>query len=219
MRWKPWLVLGSIVVLAIGTFAFFSLTSLKSGESSSVSGDAARGEAAAGAPKLEQPLITFIDPVKGPADAPTTIVEYGDYVCPFCRAAEENINLVLSADPGRIRFVWKDLPNQLHPGADLAAEAGLCAKKQGKFWEYRDLLLAEAGFPNQTSLTLIANELGLDLQSFGQCLASREMRPLVERNIAEAEALGIDGTPYFFINGKRYSGQLSYEQLEEAVKQ
>lgn len=218
MRWKPWLVLASIAVLAVGIFAFFSQTALKPAGSPGTPPEERRaGEKVAGL-KQEQPLITFIDPAKGPVDAAITVIEYGDYVCPFCRGAEENINRLLAVRPDAVRFVWKDLPNEMHPGADLAAEAGLCAKQQGKFWEYRDRLFAEAGFPSQTSLTLIANELGLDLPSFGQCLVSREMRPLIERNVAEAEALGIDGTPYFFINGKRYPGQLSYEQLEEAVK-
>ena len=168
-------------------------------------------------PALDFPLISFVDPTKGSRDPSVTIIEYGDYSCPYCRQVEDDINRLLS-EREDVRFVWKDLPSELHVGSDIAAEAAHCAKDQGRFWEYRAILFGQSDLFNHTSLTLSANEIGLDLDRFGACLSGREKRHLVEKSITEAEALGIDGIPYFFINGKRYSGQMSYEQLLEATR-
>jgi len=215
LRWRPWLLLSSLAVLSAGILWFFSTVALDRPAASSGprAGDEGQGEAIAQA----QPLVTFIDPVRGNPEGSVLIVEYGDYVCPFCRTVESGVVRLLAAHP-EVKFVWKDLPHSAHPGADIAAEAAHCAKSQGKFWTYHKRLLEEPGFFNETSLALIASDLGLDAQAFTRCLTSREMRPIVERSVSEAVALGIDATPYFFIKGKRYSGQLSYETLEAAVR-
>jgi len=166
---------------------------------------------------IDFPLITFIDASKGPEDARVTIVEYGDHACPFCRKAEKDIERLLAAHSD-VRFVWKDLPSELHVGSTIASEAAQCAKDQGRFWEYHERLFEQEAFFTQTSLALLANTIGLDLDRFSQCLSQRKKRYVIERNISEAEALGIDGTPYFFIGEKRYSGLLSFEDLENAIK-
>lgn len=211
MRWKPWLVIVVSIALSAAVFAFFAGTAFRSVR------PATDETEEVAPPPIDRPLVTFIDPAKGPADAPVEIVMYGDYVCPYCREAEKDIMRVLEAYPDRVRFVWKDLPNPVHQNADIAAEAAHCAKSQGKFWEYHDLLITEATTFNQAALSLNANTLGLDLDKFTSCLVGREMRPVVERSVSEAIALKIDATPYFFVDGKPYSGQPSYDRLVELV--
>jgi protein-disulfide isomerase len=167
---------------------------------------------------LEEPNVTFIDQIFGPKDAEVTIVEFGDYLCPHCRTAELAVQRLLAEQPSRVRYVWKDMPAPLHDGADTAAEAGLCAAKQGAFWKFHDVLFNYSGSFNETSLTFEAGQNGLDTQSFAECLRTHATRPFVERTVDEGLALGIDALPTFFINGKRYVGALTYEELLEAVR-
>lgn len=167
---------------------------------------------------LEAPSITFVDQIIGPKDAEITIVEFGDYLCPHCRTAETQIRRLLAEQPKRVRFVWKDMPSPLHPDADTAAEAGLCAGKQGAFWEFHDALFENSGSYNETALTFMAGQSGLDAQAFAECLQTHAMRPFVERTIDEGLALGINALPTFFINGKRHTGALTYEELLEATR-
>lgn len=212
MRLLPWLTLGFLSLAAAAVIGFFA--SVAFGTDQTEDGRGARAESP---PPQDQPLVTFVDPAKGSPDADILIVEYGDHACLYCRAAEQDVDRLLAEMPGRVRFVWKDLPSPVHAGADIAAEAAHCARDQGMFWEYHAALFASGGTFNQTGLTLLANELGLDLPRFGQCLSGREKRHLVERSVNEARALGIDAVPYFFINGVRYPGQPSYAELVEAA--
>lgn len=168
--------------------------------------------------RLEEPNITFVDQIQGPKNAPITIVEFGDYLCPHCRTAEEAVQKLLAAEPNRVRYVWKDMPAPVHAGADTAAEAGLCAAKQGAFWSFHRALFDIQGTYDETSLTFEAGQAGLDSQIFVDCLKSHETKPLVERTLDEGKALGIDALPTFFINGKRYVGALTYEELVAATR-
>jgi protein-disulfide isomerase len=211
-RLKPWTLLAVALLLAGGTlYAYFGLAFKRPQPRPEVK------ETPVAVSPDGQPLVTFIDPARGAERGEALIVEYGDYFCPFCREAEDDIARLIAAYPERVRFVWKDLPSQLHPGADIAAEGAHCAKAQGKFWEFHDRLMRENSYVNQSRLILLAGDFGLDTEAFGTCLTAREMKPLIDRTIAEAESLGIDATPTFFINGKRYAGQLTYSQLEEAI--
>ncbi len=167
---------------------------------------------------LEEPNITFVDQIQGPKNAAITIVEFGDYLCPHCRTAEEAVQKLLATEPNRVRYVWKDMPAPVHTGADTAAEAGLCAAKQGAFWPFHRALFDIQGTYDETSLTFEASQAGLDSQSFVDCLKSHETKPLVERTLDEGKALGIDALPTFFINGKRYVGALTYEELVDATR-
>lgn len=212
MNWKSWLFLLLSIPVIVFIFWIFSSSVFPEAQSNVLTSS----EEAESIP-LTEPLVSFVDPAKG-SDAPAiTIVEYGDYSCPFCRQANETINLMLRTHKD-VRFIWKDLPSSVHAGADIAAEAAHCAKDQGKFWEFHAILFSQRDVFNHTSLTLSASELGLDIDRFGKCLSRGEKRYLIERSISEAESLDIDGTPYFFVNGKPYSGQLNYEDLLEATK-
>lgn len=212
MNWKSWLFLLFSIPIIGFIFWIFSSSVFPKVESNELFS----AEIAESLP-LEEPLVSFVDPWKGSDSPAITIIEYGDYACPFCRQASETINTMLLTHRD-VRFIWKDLPSSLHAGSDIAAEAAHCAKDQGKFWEYHEMLFSQLDVFNHTSLTLSASDLGLDVDRFGKCLSGREKRHLIERSISEAEALNIDGTPYFFVNGKPYSGQMTYEDLLEATK-
>ncbi len=210
MHWKRNLfVLGSAAVGFGVLAAFWISTSPPAASEESVP------ETSAPSP-IDAPFVTFVDPAKGPADAEVTIVEFGDHACPYCRTTQGAVDRLLSEYPSRVRFVWKSAPSPLHPGAETAAEAALCAQRQGRFWDFHDRLFAEPSTFDQASMVILANELRLDGVAFGECLASDAARPLVERTVLEARALGVTGIPTLFINGVRHEGAMSYEQLLEA---
>lgn len=213
MRVASWLFLLLAIAVSAGVIWLFGRAAFDTPENQ----EASEVQHASAPLPQEQPLITFVDPQKGAEDGDVLIVEYGNHGCPFCRRAEEDIDKLIRAYPDRVRFVWKDLPSTLYPGSDLAAEAAQCAKDQGRFWEFHARLFDAQGIFNQTSLSLLANEAGLDHDRFSSCFVTRSKKPLIERNISEAEALNVDATPYFFINGERHSGQMTYEELEAIV--
>ncbi len=207
-------------VILIGLALSFAVLGLFWNVVRSVSTEPAASQTAAAAPlrHLDAPEIMTIDQSLGPKDAPVTIVEFGDYLCEHCRASEDAVEQLLAAQPKRIRYVWKDMPSPLHPGADVAAQGALCAGKQGKFWEFHRALMAAQGSIDQTSLTFQASQLNLDTQAFADCLTTQETAPFVERTTNEGLALGIDGLPTFYVNGKRYDGAMTYDELSQAAK-
>jgi protein-disulfide isomerase len=216
MNHKPWILLIVCFTLSAGIFAFFAATAFKAAPIPKGSETAAATVGSLG--PLEQPLVTFIDPSIGPMDAPNLIVEYSDYLCPACRESAAAVKKMVESATN-VRYVWKGLPNPYLEDSSLAIEAVLCAKDQGRFWDFHGALFDDTdGSYNQSKLGLMASELGLDVQAFSICLANHEKLPLVERNVTEAKALGLDATPFFFINGERYSGQMSYDRLLDAIK-
>ena len=157
------------------------------------------------------------DHVRGPKDAPVTLVEYGDFECPYCGQAEPVIRELLSEFGDDLRYVWRHLPlNDVHPNAQLAAEASEAAAAQGKFWEmYEALLHADDLSPREVHR--MAGELGLDTTRFWDELRQHEYGPRVSEDVASADASGVSGTPSFFINGRRHSGAYDLATLTEAV--
>ncbi len=147
---------------------------------------------------LGAPVDPGRDHIRGPARAPVTIVEYGDFECPYCGQAESAIRELL-AGHGDIRYVWRHLPlNDVHPHAQLAAEASEAAADQGKFWEMHDLLLRHQG--------------NLLLSDLTRCAAR------VAEDVDSADLSGVSGTPTFFINGRRHQGAYDIAALTAAVK-
>lgn len=153
------------------------------------------------------PEVTVVDPVRGStaADA-STIVVFGDYQCEYCRQLETTLAEIEVRRPD-VRIAWKNLPLRLeHPQAQLAAEAALCAGRQGRHWEMHDLLMGIA-LPTTAELAVpLAEEIGIDAEVFRTCLATGATRPLVDRTVEEALALGVDGVPYLFVGSQRFSG-------------
>ena len=158
------------------------------------------------------------DHTRGPDDAPVTIVEYGDFECPFCGQAEPVIRELL-AGAGDLQYVWRHLPlNDVHLTAQLAAEASEAAADQGAFWEMYDVLLSHQDELQPTDLVRYAGQLGLDVDRFTDALAQRAGAARVAEDVDSADLSGVSGTPTFFINGRRHYGAYDTDTLSSAVQ-
>ena len=158
------------------------------------------------------------DHTRGPDDAPVTIVEYGDFECPFCGQAEPVIRELL-AGSGDLQYVWRHLPlNDVHLSAQLAAEASEAAADQGAFWEMHDLLLSHQDELQGKDLVRYAEQLGLDVEEFTDALRQRSGAARVAEDVDSADLSGVSGTPTFFINGRRHYGAYDIETLSAAVQ-
>ena len=159
------------------------------------------------------------DHIRGSEDAPVTLVEYGDYECPYCGQAEVVIRELLESFGDDLRYVWRHLPlNDVHPHAQMAAEAAEAAAAQGAFWEMHDKLINHQDALEPLDLGRYAEALGLDVERFWDELRRRVHAPRVAEDVASADASGVAGTPSFFINGRRHQGAYDIETLTEAVQ-
>jgi Na+/H+ antiporter NhaA len=167
---------------------------------------------------LGAPVDPDRDHIRGPARAPVTIVEYGDFECPYCGQAEPVVRELL-AGHGDVRYVWRHLPlTDVHPHAQLAAEAAEAAADQGAFWPMHDLLLNHQDALLLPDLLRYAAEAGLDADRFGDYLTRRAGAPRVAEDVDSADLSGVSGTPTFFINGRRHYGSYDIDALTEAVR-
>jgi len=157
-------------------------------------------------------------PARGRDDAPVTIVEFGDFQCPFCREAEGSLRTVMSRYPGQVRLVFRNLPlSNLHPNAALAAEAGVCAGRQGMFWQMHDAMYQDQSALSESALKDTAQRLGLSADDFAACLADPATKQDLETDRKAADELNVTGTPYFFINGRPLNGSLPVERFEAVI--
>ncbi len=167
---------------------------------------------------LADPVDVERDHVRGPADAPVTLVEYGDFECPYCGQAEPIIRELLT-DFGDLRYVWRHLPlGDVHPQAQLAAEASEAAAAQGAFWHMHDLLLDHQGALGPKALIRYAERLGLDVDRFTDELRAHIWSDRVAADVESADVSGVAGTPSFFINGQRHAGAYDIDTLSRAVR-
>jgi protein-disulfide isomerase len=172
-----------------------------------------------------EPLVDLyidVDPqrdhVRGPIDAPVTVVEYGDFECPYCGQAEPVVRELLR-DFGDVRYVWRHLPlNDVHPRTQLAAEATEAAADQGAFWEMHDLLLANQEALGPNDLIAYAEQLGLDIERFTDTLRAHAGAARVAEDVDSADLSGVSGTPTFFVNGRRHYGAYDIAALSAAVR-
>ncbi|HVC06143.1 MAG TPA: Na+/H+ antiporter NhaA [Solirubrobacterales bacterium] len=167
---------------------------------------------------LAVPVDTERDHLRGPAEAAVTVVEYGDFECPYCGKAEPIVRELL-ADFGDVRYVWRHLPlSDVHPSAQLAAEASEAAAARGVFWDLHDLLLEHQGELRFRDLVAYAESLSLDVDSFQDELHRAIHAPRVEEDVDSADMSGVTGTPTFFINERRHDGAYDIETLSAAVR-
>jgi Na+/H+ antiporter NhaA len=167
---------------------------------------------------LVVPVDDARDHIRGPAKAPVTVVEYGDFECPYCGMAEPAVRELLS-DFGDVRYVWRHLPlTDVHPHAQLAAEASEAAAKQGEFWGLHDLLLEHQGALTMRDLIGYASSLGLNTEQFTADLRKHAGAAHVAEDTDSADLSGVSGTPTFFVNGMRHYGAYDIETLSKAVK-
>jgi protein-disulfide isomerase len=158
------------------------------------------------------------DHVRGALDAPVTVVEYGDFECPYCGQAEPVVRELLR-DFGDVRYVWRHLPlNDVHPRAQLAAEASEAAAEQGAFWELHDLLLDHQDALGPEDLVGYAEQLGLDVERFADDLREHAGAARVADDVDSADLSGVSGTPTFFVNGRRHYGAYDIGTLSAAVR-
>ena len=167
---------------------------------------------------LADPVHPDRDHVRGPSDAPVTLVEYADFECPFCGQAEPVVRELL-ADHGDIRYVWRHLPlRDVHPHAQFAAEASEAAARQGAFWGMHDLLLDHQGELLTADLLGYAEQLSLDVARFSTDLHRHAGAARVAQDVDSADLSGVSGTPTFFLNGRRHHGSYDIETLSNAVR-
>jgi Na+/H+ antiporter NhaA len=166
---------------------------------------------------LADPVDPERDHIRGPATASVTVVEYGDFQCPHCGQAEPVVRDLLSDDD--IRYVWRHLPlTDVHPQAQLAAEAAEAAAAQGAFWEMHDLLLGRQEHLRLADLLGYARDLGLDPDRLRDDLSRRAYEARIAQDVQSADVSGVSGTPTFFVNGQRHYGAYDIETLTKAVR-
>lgn len=177
------------------------------------------------------------DAFLGPRDAKVTVVEFSDFECPYCAAAAGTYQLLIdrfkSQDPtwepavpklkelakeGKIKFVYRDFPLNIHRNAQKAAEAAECAGEQGKFWEMHDKLFEEGVDGGVQSFKQFAQDLGLNSDEFNECLDSEKMASEVRKDLEDGSSLGISGTPGFIVNRNLISGAQSFAVFEQVIE-
>ncbi len=167
--------------------------------------------------------------VFGKADAPVTIVEFSNYLCPHCKHhAEQSLPLIFKnyVDTGKVRYVFRDLPFQTQTNVELAAQAADCAYEQGKYLDYHGLLFRANGQWGRAPLVELpkyfsdyASQLGMDVDRFERCLADAKTKPWIEADKAVAEKLNVNGTPSFFVNGKFIEGFRAFGEWREIIEE
>lgn len=165
-------------------------------------------------------LDTAASPSLGSKDAKVTIVEFADFGCPYSRQSAFTLRSLASAYGDRIRYVYRDFPIvELHPEAELAAEAGKCAQEQGKFWEFHDKLYLNQSDLSLANLLKLAREANLNEVAMKSCLSSHRKQAAVAEDYAAGLAAGVQGTPTFFVNGTRIPGSIPEETLKHIIDQ
>jgi protein-disulfide isomerase len=159
-------------------------------------------------------------PSLGPSNAPVTLVEFSDFECPYCNRFTDTLKKVRENYPDRVRIVFRQFPLSIHPHAQKAAEASLCAADQGHFWEMHDLMFAEQQALALPDLKEKAGRLALDAEGFSSCLDSGRHHDGVEEDVKAGVAIGVTGTPALFINGRPLAaGALPFEAVKAEIEQ
>jgi protein-disulfide isomerase len=178
--------------------------------------------------KKKTPVRVTLDPprekvsvagsaARGPAAAPIELIEFSDFQCPFCLRAYPTVNQVLTTYGDKIRFVYRHYPLPSHPNARPAAEASECAAEQGQFWPYYEKLFADQTKLTDPALKQAASTLGMDMNRFNACVDSRKYKDRVENDIKDGNAVGVSGTPAFFINGRMISGAQPFDAFKRII--
>ncbi|MEX0804213.1 MAG: thioredoxin domain-containing protein [Candidatus Binatia bacterium] len=173
---------------------------------------------------LTPPLTYRVDvpitgaPTKGADKAQVTVVKFEDFQCPFCKQAQPALNKILARYGGKVRLIHKDLPlDTIHPQARQAAEAARCAGDQDKFWDYHDKLYESSPKAAPEDLKAYAKEVGLNQDSFEECLGTGKYKAVVQKDADDGAGLGITGTPAFFINGRELAGAQPIEAFAAMI--
>jgi protein-disulfide isomerase len=171
-------------------------------------------------PKLAVPVDAEQDHIEGPVDAPFTLVEYGDYQCPYCGAAYPEVKQVQKELGGKLRFVFRNFPlTNIHEHAMNAAETAEAASSQGKFWPMHDFLYEHQATLGDHSVALgYAKKLGLDIQKFEREIAQHVYQKRIKNDFMGGVRSGVNGTPTFYVNGARHDDDAVAKALIKALK-
>jgi len=165
-------------------------------------------------PRVE---VAATGPARGPGNAKVTIVEFSDFQCPYCGAAYTTVEQLMQQYAGKVKLVFRQFPLPIHPQAEKAAEASLCAADQGKFWEFYDLLFKNQKKLDVSDLKAYAGSAGLDATKFATCLDSGEKKKQVDSDVEAGQAAGVNGTPAFFINGVFINGAMPIDEFKKVI--
>ena len=169
------------------------------------------------APAAVQKVEIGSAPVKGPKNAPVTIVAFSDFECPFCSRVVPSLKQIEEEYKGKVRIAFKHQPLSFHANAKPAAMASMAAHEQGKFWEYHDKLFANQRALDRASLERYAQEIGLDVAKFKAAMDSNKFEAAIAADVAEATRVGVNGTPSFFINGRSLVGAQPVDAFKRVI--
>ena len=200
--------------------AHFVVTMASAGKSKEIVRTELLKFAAAPENLLDDPvkISTDGDPVRGPATAKVTIVEFSDFQCPYCAKATSEVKQILNKYPKDVRFIYKQFPLDIHSQAEVAAEASLAAQAQGKFWEMHDELYANFRSISRTRILAWAQEIGLDAPRFNKDLDSHKFRARVTAEEKQGEDAGVAGTPTFYIDGKKLNAAFEFQIVDPVIQ-
>lgn len=169
-------------------------------------------------PAFVAKLDDGVSPARGATKPVVTIVEFSDFECPYCNAVQRTLKQVLESYGGEVRLVFKHLPLEGHRNSLPAARAAYCAAEQDRFWQFHDVLFGAKEL-SPTVFSQIANDLGLGLQKFQECLNSEQSRAAIVKDLETARLFRIESTPSFVVNGKLIQGALSFADFQKIIQQ
>lgn len=156
-------------------------------------------------------------PSRGPEDAPVTLLEFSDFECPFCARLRPTMERLKEKYGENVRWVFRQFPLAMHPHAQKAAEASLCANDQGRFWEMHDLLFVRPVALSEPEILAKATRLDLDMTEFRNCLETRKHIERIQRDLREGLAAGVRSTPSVFVNERRIGGAKAMSIYERVI--
>lgn len=174
---------------------------------------------ALGQPVRVQNVSVKEAPIRGPIDAPVTIVMFSDFECGYCANHQVVLRQIEAAYPDKVRIAYRHFPRQSNPLTFASAAGAICAQQQGKFWEMHDLLFSRQSATESKSITDLAQEIGLDLAMFEACLSDDATQAWLERDIQDGRLYGVDGTPTYFVNGRIIQGAISFDEFDKIILQ
>jgi protein-disulfide isomerase len=161
--------------------------------------------------------VEAVGPAKGPEGAPITIVEFSDFQCPYCARLVPTLEKVMADYGDKVRIVFRQFPLGMHPFAQKAAEAALCANEQGKFWQLHDAMFGNQQQLAVDNLKAKAAELGLNAEQFNTCLDNGKYVQQVQTDLQAGSQAGVSGTPAMFVNGRFINGAVPYEEIAKVI--
>jgi protein-disulfide isomerase len=162
--------------------------------------------------------VAATGPSQGRENAPVTIIEFSDFQCPFCKRVVPTLHQIMEKYPEQVRIIFRHLPlDRIHDRARPAAEAAACADHQEKFWAFHDIMFENNQALSDPDFSRFAAEAELDVDAFEKCVADREFEAIVQSDSEAAAALGLRGTPAFFINGIEMRGAKPFEEFVRII--